>query len=83
MGQVSGKLGGLFGNAGDQVNGTGQTVDDLKQIGYSPQDISSLGTKPSFGASLARGALRGGLQGYDNQQNPQRKQNISPFFGGQ
>lgn len=65
----------LFDPNADMVKGTGQSVGDLKGIGYSDADIQSMGGT-SMGPRLARmgmGAAGGGLRGMASmgQRQPQ------------
>src|SRR5581483_3211558 len=71
LGAVGSGLKSVVSNAGDVVKGTGQSVGDLKDIGYGDDDIKALGgAKPSVGVGLARGALRGGLNSIGSMQAP-------------
>lgn len=58
---MGGTLANVFHGSSDTVNGTGQSSGDLKKIGYSDDDIKSMGgAKPSAGVGIMRGILRGG-----------------------
>ena len=52
----------------EQVKGTGQTVGDLKNIGYSNGDLQKMGAQPTsggVGAGIGAG-LQSGLQAQDD-----------------
>ncbi len=80
-------MGQLSGNAMN-VNGTGQSVGDLKNAGYSQGDIQSLGTSPNIFQRIAKAGLQGvgqGLQNQQSQNNVQRQvggpgPNVAPFM---
>ena len=71
MGQVMGGIGKVFNPNSDEVKGTGQTVGDLKKIGYTADDLRTLGGgTPSLGVGLARGIIGGGLNGIAQRSQP-------------
>src|SRR5690348_8790787 len=94
-GTMGASMGKVFNANSDDVQGTGQSVGDLKNIGYSNQDIQTMGGgQPSFGIGLARNLLRGGLQGTSQGlqrrpmpygaptgMNPSGVNNTNPFYG--
>jgi len=78
MGSAMGSMGKVFNGNSDMVQGTGQSVGELKNLGYSQQDLQTMGGgQPSAGVGLARNLLRGGLQG--TQQGLQQRQQ-APIF---
>ena len=80
-GSIGNGLKSVFSNTNDEVTGTGQTVGELKNDGYSDKDVSTLGTSPGFGTSLARGLVSGALKGYGNDLQ-RRRPYQSNFYGG-
>lgn len=80
-------MGQLSGNSMN-VQGTGQTVGDLKNLGYSQGDVNSLGTSPNPFQRIAKAGLQGVSQGLQNQQgqNAMQRQvggpgpNVAPFM---
>lgn len=71
-----------------QVNGTGQTVGDLKNIGYNQGQISQLGTTPNIWQNLVKGGATGlanGLQNYGSAQGNMggmSRRTNNPYFYG-
>ncbi len=63
---------GQLGASGMNVNGTGQTVGDLSKIGYTPDQISQMGTSLN-GSQKAMKAGLGGLKGFSQQQQGQQQ----------
>ena len=67
---VAGKWGPQFDDDDEDVKGTGQTVGDLKNIGYSNAELQKMGAKPSsggIGAGITSG-ITSGLQSWDNSK---------------
>ena len=61
---------GQLGANAMNVNGTGQTVGDLKGIGYTPDQINQMGTSPNIWQRLAKGGLQGASNGFNGMQPP-------------
>lgn len=78
MGGTFSKIGDFASGASDAVAGTGQSVGDLKDIGYSAGDIANLGGgEMSAGQKIAKGltgAIGGGLKNLPSQQQPRAGQ---------
>ena len=63
------------------VQGTGQNVGQLKDLGWDKDQISQMGqATPNAWQNLTKGALTGLGQGLQSYGSSQRKNN--PFWGG-
>lgn len=74
LGSVVGGVGDFMTKPAGMVKGTGQTVGELKNIGYTNDELASLGGGEPSGAQNAMrgifGAVGGGLKNYPQRQQP-------------
>jgi hypothetical protein len=74
IGSAAGKVGNFITGNGDEVQGTGQTVGDLKDIGYSNGDIASMGGGQMTAAQkFAKGLTGVAGAGMRGMQQPQQR----------
>lgn len=74
MGGTFDKLKDFTTGSGDQVAGTGQSVGELKDIGYSNGDIANLGGgQMTTGQKIAKGITGVAGAGLRGMQQPQQQ----------